>query len=204
MTGKHDVKNEHGKINEEAQRTVLPMRIVPAVVMPMLLLGLSMASCVKQVPKVAIPRSDASPPKLVWEVYNLQTKERRQIQQDGRSVDIAPGDLYVVTLAVEDPESGVKEASLTGNADYKCEEGGKVEEKKYQLELQEQQASPDFENKVPVGASLTYSVDVSKHGCMERQRFGGGTMSFTGKGKNFLNSAGTKTLRINLQPHPAS
>lgn len=180
------------------------LRIMPAVALPMLLFGFSVAGCVKQVPKVAIPGTDTSPPKLAWEVYNLQSKERREIQQDGQFLEVAPGDLYVVTLAVEDLESGVKQASLTGKASYKCEEGGKVEEKSYQLELQEQQASPDSEQKVPVAASLTYSIDVSKHGCKERERFAGGSMSLTGKGQNFINGAGTKTLRINLQPQPAS
>lgn len=180
------------------------MSIVPPVVLPMLLLGLSGAGCVKQVPKVAIAATDASPPKLIWEAYNLQSKERREIQQDGQSLSVAPGELYVVTLTVEDLESGVKEVSLTGSADYKCEQSGQVEEQKYQLEPQEQKAAPDFENKVPVRASLTYSVDLSKHGCKEHQRFGGGTVSLTGKGQNFVNGGGTNTLRIDLQPQPSS
>jgi hypothetical protein len=69
-----------------------------------------------------------------------------------------------VTLTVEDLESGVKEVSLTGNADYKCEQGGKVEEKKYQVEPQTQKASPDLENKARSRrrshpASITASMD---------------------------------------------
>jgi glutamine cyclotransferase len=179
-------------------------KIVPTVLLPVLLAGLSLAGCVKHVPKVAIPEKDASPPKLVWEVYNLQTKETKGIEQDGQSFVVAPGDLYVVTLAVEDLESGVKEVSLTGNADYKCEQGGKVEEKKYQLEPQTQKASPDYDKKVPVKAELTLSIDESKHGCMEHQRFDGGTISLTGKAQNSLNGGGTKTLRVNLQPRPSS
>lgn len=182
----------------------LRTRIIPATVLPLLLVGLALAGCVKHVPKVAIPAKDDSPPKIVWEIYHLQTKERREIQQDGQSFVVAPNDLYVVTLAVEDLESGVKEVSLTGTADYKCEQGGKVEEKKYPVEPQTQKAEPDLEKKAPVTASLTYSVDQSKHGCTEHQRFGGGTISLTGKGQNFLNGGGTKTLRITLQPHPSS
>ncbi|HXH85754.1 MAG TPA: hypothetical protein VNI35_02960 [Nitrospira sp.] len=178
-------------------------KIGHTVVLPLLLLSLFTAGCLKPVPKVAIPGTDASPPKLVWEVYNLQSKERREITKDGQSLVVAPGDLYVVTLAIEDLESGVKEVLLTGNADYKCEQGGQVEQKKYQLEPQEQKAAPDFENKVPVRASLTSSVDLSKHGCKEHQRFGGGTISLIGKGQNFVNGAGVKTLRINLQPQPS-
>ncbi|MGE5238213.1 MAG: hypothetical protein ACM3ON_05365 [Chloroflexota bacterium] len=178
--------------------------IVSTVLLPVLLAGLTLAGCVKPVPRVAIPEKDASPPKLIWEVYNMQTKETKRIEQDGQSFIVAPGDLYVVTLAVEDLESGVKEVSLTGNADYKCEQGGKVEEKKYPLEPQTQKASPGPENKAPVTASLTSSVDQSKHGCTEHQRFSGGTISLTGKGENFLNGAGTKTLRVNLQPRPSS
>ncbi len=179
-------------------------KLVPTVLLPALLAGLLLAGCVKHVPNVAIPEKDATPPKLVWEVYNLQTRETKRIEQDGQSFVVAPGDLYVVTLVVEDLESGVNEVSLTGNADYKCEQGGKIEEKKYPLEPQTQKASPDLGNNAPVTASLTSSVDQSKHGCTEHQRFGGGTISLTGKGQNSVNGAGTKTLRITLQPRPSS
>ena len=179
-------------------------KIVPSVLLPALLAGLALGGCVKHVQMIAIPEKDASPPKLVWEVYNMQTKETKAIDQDGQSFVVAPGDLYVVTLAAEDLESGVKEVSLTGNADFKCEQGGKVEEKKYPLETQTQKASPDYDKKVPIKAGLTLSVDQSKHGCTEHQRFDGGTISLTGKAQNSLNGAGTKALRITLQPRPSS
>ncbi len=53
-----------------------------------LVLGLPLVGCLKSVPTVPIPGSDASPPTLVWETYNLQTKERREIAQDGQSLDV--------------------------------------------------------------------------------------------------------------------
>jgi hypothetical protein len=108
-----------------------------------------------------------------------------------------------VTLAVEDLNSGVKDVSLTGNAQFTCEQGGQVEQKKYDLDPQDSKAAPDHENKVPVRASLVYTVEVNKWGCKENWLFGGGTISLTGKGHNFLNGAGMKTLRINLKRQPS-
>jgi hypothetical protein len=64
--------------------------LVPTVRLPVRLAGLSLAGCVKHVPKGAIPEKDASPPKLVWEAYNLQTKETKGIEQDGQSFVVAP------------------------------------------------------------------------------------------------------------------
>jgi hypothetical protein len=178
---------------------VAPAKLGPTRTLCLFLLSLSLAGCPQPVPKVSIPGTDASPPTLVWQTYNLQTKERREIAQDGQSVQVASTDQYVVTLVVEDLNGGVKDVSLTGNAQYKCEQGGLVEEKKYELERQDQKGVPDHENKVPVRASLVYSVDLNKHGCKEMQTFAGGTLSLVGKGHNFVNGAGMKTLRVQLQ-----
>lgn len=110
------------------------------------------AGCIKPVPMVAIPGSDASPPTLTWQTYNVVTKERKDIAQDGQTIEVAGSDQYVVTLMVEDPESGVKNASLTGHVQFKCELGGQVEEKKYDLEPQETKTTPNHENQVAVSS----------------------------------------------------
>lgn len=162
-------------------------------------LGLSLVGCPQPVPRVGIPGTDASPPALVWQTYNVQTQERREITQDGQSIDVPSSEQYVVTLAVEDLDSGVKDVSLTGHARFTCEQGGQVEEKQYDLEPQDTKAMPDHENKVPVRASLVYIVELNKRGCKENQTFGGGMVSLAGKGHNFVNGAGMKTLRFNLK-----
>ncbi|HSB43778.1 MAG TPA: hypothetical protein VLD60_02140 [Nitrospira sp.] len=41
-------------------------------------------------PRVAIPGFDASPPTLVWQTYNMQTKERGEIAKDGQSLGYSP------------------------------------------------------------------------------------------------------------------
>lgn len=46
------------------------------------MLALLSAGCVKPVPMVAIPGSDASPPTLTWQTYNVVTKERKDIVQE--------------------------------------------------------------------------------------------------------------------------
>lgn len=163
------------------------------------ILSLVSTGCVKPVPMVAIPGSDASPPTLAWQTYNVVTKERKDIVQDGQTVEVAASDQYVVTFAVEDPDSGVKDAALTGHVQFKCELGGQVEEKKFDLEPQETRTIPDHEHKVAVSAALTYVVEFNKRGCKELETFGGGTVSLTGKGHNSVNAGGVKTLRMNLK-----
>jgi len=162
------------------------------------------AGCVKPVPMVAIPGSDASPPTLAWQTYNVVTKERKDIVQDGQTVEVAASDQYVVTFAVEDQDSGVKDATLTGHVQFKCELGGKVvEEKNFDLEPQETKTLPNHENQVAMSAALTYVVEFNKRGCKELETFGGGTLSLTGKGHNSVNGGGMKTLRMNLKRQTA-
>ena len=171
-----------------------PVRVVAG-----LALCLSLAGCLKPVPRVAIPAADSSPPALTWQIYVVQTKERREVVQDGQTIDVPSNEQDVVTLAAEDLNSGVKEVTLSGSVQYTCEKGGQVEAKKYDLDRQVQTAAPDQENKVPIQASLAYSVELNKHGCKEYWTFGGGTISLVGKGQNFVNGAQTKTLRLNLK-----
>lgn len=167
------------------------------------MLGLISTGCIKPVPMVAIPGFDASPPTLAWQTYNVVTKERKDIVQDGQTVEVAGSDQYVVTLTVEDQDSGVKDAALTGHIQFKCELGEKVEEKKFDLEPQETKTTPNHENKVAVSAALTYVVEFNKRGCKELETFGGGTLSLTGKGHNSVNGRGVKTLRMNLKRQTA-
>lgn len=80
--------------------------------------GLSLVGCPQPVPRVSIPGSDASLPTMAWQTYNMQTQARGEIVKDGQSIDVAASDLYVVTLAVEDLDSGVKDVTLSGIVQY--------------------------------------------------------------------------------------
>lgn len=164
-----------------------------------LLMGFSVAGCLKPVPRVAIPASDPSPPVLTWETYNQQTRERGEITQDGRTLEVKAGEPYVLTLAVEDLESGVKSVTLAGEGEYACESGGKSEKKPVRLEPQQTAPLPDHENKVPVRAGLTYAVDFARSGCKEAETFGGGTLSLVGKGENFAKGVAGKKLQVDLK-----
>lgn len=180
-----------------------PCRVaVTMSVLAVCLLGLLSGGCVKPVPMVSIPGSDTSPPTLAWQTYNVVTKERKDIVQDGQTVEVGGSDQYVVTFTVEDQESGVKDAALTGHVQYKCELGGQVtDDKKFDLEPQETKTIPNHENQVAVSAALTYVVEFNKRACKELETFGGGTLSLTGKGHNSVNGGGMKTLRMNLKRH---
>ena len=166
-------------------------------------LGLSLVGCPQPIPRVLIPGSDASPPTMAWQTYNMQTKETRVIAKDGQSVDVPSSDQYVVTLAVEDLNSGVKDITLSGNVHYVCEHGGQVEDKNFLLETQEAKPTPDQENKVPVTAVLVYAVEFGKTGCKENWMFGGGKLSLVGKAHNFVGGAEMRTLYFNLKKQPS-
>lgn len=169
----------------------------------LVVLGLSLAGCPQPIPRVTIPGSDASPPTMAWQTYNMQTKEGGEIVKDGQSLDVPSSEQYVVTLAVEDLNSGVKDVTLSGNVQYVCHQGGQVEDKKFPLETQETKPVPDQENKVPVRASLVYVVEFGKTGCKENWMFGGGKLSLVGKAHNFVGGAGMRTLHFNLKKQPA-
>jgi hypothetical protein len=164
-----------------------------------IVLSLSLLGCPQPIPRVSIPSSDASPPTMVWQTYNMQTKESGRIMKDGHSLDVPASEQYILTLAVEDLNSGVKDVILNGNVQYVCEQGGQVENKKFPLETQEMKPIPDQENKVPVTASLVYAVEFGKMGCKENWAFGGGRLSLVGKAHNFVGGADMRTLHINLK-----
>lgn len=177
-----------------------PSRLLRAGFPGMLVLAcMSLIGCPKPIPRVAIPSADSSPPTMIWETYNMQSRERGEIVKDGQSIEVSSSDPYVITLAVEDLNSGVKDVTLTGNVQYRCEQGSQVEDKKFQLETQETKSIPDQETKVPVRASLVYAVEFARSGCKEKWLFGGGKLSLTGKAHNFVGGVEARTLYVNLK-----
>jgi hypothetical protein len=161
--------------------------------------GLSLIGCPQPIRTVSIPSSDASPPTKVWQTYNMQKQESGAIAKDGQSFDVPSSDQYVLTLGVEDLNSGVKDVTLSGNVHYVCEYGGQVEGKNFLLETQETKPTPDQENKVSIRASLAYIVEFGKMGCKENWIFGGGKLSLVGKAHNFVGGAEMRRLRVNLK-----
>jgi len=45
----------------------------------------------------------------------MLAKENQEMVKDGQSFDVPAGEQYIVTLAVEDLNSGVKDVTLNGN-----------------------------------------------------------------------------------------
>jgi hypothetical protein len=165
----------------------------------LVVVGLSFAGCPQPVPRVSIPNSDASPPIMVWRTYNMQTRENGEITKDGQSLDVPANEQYVVTLAVEDLNSGVKHVTLSGNVQYVCEQGSQGETKRFILETQETKGVPDEKDTVPIRAALAYPVEFGKMGCKEFWKFGGGKLTLSGTAYNFVGGAEARTLFINLK-----
>lgn len=150
-------------------------------------------------PRVPVLLSDASPPKLMWEAYNIQNNQRAEIAKDGQSLDLPSDQPYSITLAGEDFESGVKSLTLGGEVQYTCEKDGQMDKKQYGLQTQKTKPEPDSQNQVPVRASLVYVVEFGKTGCQESWTFGGGNLTLVGKAQNSAGGIDQRTLRVRLK-----
>jgi len=153
----------------------------------------------ESIPRVPVLPSDSSPPKLLWEAYNMQTKARKEIAKDGQSLDVPSDQPYRIALAVEDFESGVKSVTLGGEVQYACDKDGQVDNKQYGLQTQKTKPEPDPENKVPIRASLVYVAQFGKMGCKEFWTFGGGNLTLVGKAQNSAGGIDQRTLHVQLK-----
>jgi len=163
------------------------------------LMLLFVTSCSQSIPRVPVLLSDATPPKLLWEAYNMQTKAREEIAKDGQSLDVPADQSYNITLAVEDFESGLKSVTLGGEVQYTCEKDGQVDNKQYGLQTQKTKPEPDQDNTVPVRASLVYVVQFGKMGCQQSWTFGGGNLTLVGKARNSADGIDQRTLHVHLK-----
>ena len=157
----------------------------------------------QSIPRVPVLLSDASPPKLLWEAYNIHTNARGEFAKDGQSLDVPSDQAYKITLAVEDLESGVKSVTLAGEVQYACVKDGEVDKKQYGLLTQKTKPEPDPDNRVPIRASLDYVVEFGMIGCEEFWTFGGGNLTLVGKAQNSAGGINQRILHVHLKK-PAS
>lgn len=153
----------------------------------------------QSIPRVPVLVSDASPPKLLWEAYNMHTNARGEFGKDGQSLDLPSDQPYKITLDVEDLESGVKIVTLGGEVEYACVKDGEVDKKHYGLPTQKTKPEPDPDNQVPIRASLVYVVEFGKMGCKESWIFGGGNLTLVGKARNSAGGIDQRTLHVHLK-----
>ena len=142
------------------------------------------------------------PPKVIRTEKENEAYTEILYELDKRSAKLTAAEkelAELLTLLVEDLNSGVKDVTLSGSVQYVCQQGSQVEDKKFPLETQETKPTPDQENKVPVSASLVYAVEFGKMGCKENWMFGGGKLSLVGKAHNFVGGAELRTLHVNLK-----
>jgi hypothetical protein len=177
----------------------IPVHLRATLYLSFALMMLLVTGCSEPVPRVPVPLSDASPPKMLWEAYNMQTKARAEIAKDGQSLDVPSDQPYRIALAVEDFESGVKSVTLGGEVQYGCVKDGEVDNKHYGLQTQKTKPEPDQHNTVPVRASLVYVVQFGKMGCQESWTFGGGNLTLVGKVQNSAGGIDQRTLHVQLK-----
>src|ERR1044071_1474657 len=156
-------------------------------------LCLAMASC----QKVPQPKSDSSPPSLVWNVFNYATSA--QADHNGNpTINVKRGEKYRITLKANDPE-GVKQIKLnpslgSGELAWTCKAPpgpeNVAQNKTATLGPMTQDLSVDANGNVLTSIFLLQDVDFTME-CQSGWSFTSGSGKLTGQASNFFNGTTT-------------
>ena len=165
-------------------------------------LCLAIASC----QKVPQPKSDSTPPSLVWNVFNYGTSA--QADHNGNpTINVKRGEKYRITLKANDPE-GVKQIKLnpslgSGELSWTCKAppGGEnvAQNKNATLGPLVQDLSVDANGNVLTSIFLLQDVDFTME-CQSGWSFTSGSGKLTGQASNFFNGTTTATISFNVSP----
>jgi hypothetical protein len=156
--------------------------------------------------KVAEPKSDSTPPKLVWNVLNKATNAGAD-HPGSPTINAHRGDKFRVTLKADDPE-GVKSIELnpglgTGEISWTCKgpAGGEnvAQVKTADLGAQTQTLSPDASGNVLTSIFLIQELDFAME-CQSGWSFTSGKATLTGRANNYFSGTTAETLTFNVSP----
>jgi|RhiMetdeSRZDD1v2_1073273.scaffolds.fasta_scaffold227505_2 hypothetical protein len=169
-----------------------------------LLVALALASGSCQ--KVPEPKSDPTPPKLVWNVLDKATNANAD-HPGSPTINAHRGDKFHVTLKANDPE-GVKSIELnpglgSGEISWTCKgpAGGEnvAQVKTADLGAQTQNLSPDASGNVLTSIFLIQELDFALD-CQSGWSFTSGKATLTGRATNYFAGTTTETLTFNVSP----
>jgi hypothetical protein len=150
-------------------------------------------------PRVTKPSSDSTPPVVKWNVFNQVTNESQDFTGNAK-VQAKRGDLFRVTLKVEDPE-GVSMLSLGGSSQWTCVSGEASQQGGPSLDKTDVQTfQPDSNGKVLTNSFLIREANLDFKCQQSGFTFSGGSASYFGTGENYFNGKTQSTLVIEVKP----
>jgi hypothetical protein len=150
-------------------------------------------------PRVTKPSSDSTPPVVKWNVFNHGTNESQDFTGNAK-VTAKRGDLFRVTLKVEDPE-GVSMLSLGSSSQWTCVSGGVAQSSGPSLDKTDVQTfQPDSSGKVLTSSFLMRDANLDFKCQQSGFTFSGGSVSFFGTGENYFKGKTQATLVIEAKP----
>lgn len=165
------------------------------------LVCLFIASC-----QTKLPKSDSTPPSLVWNVFNYGTNA--QADHNGNpTINVKRGEKYRITLKANDPE-GVKQIQInptvgSGELSWTCKAPpgpeNVAQNKNATLAPMTQDLSPDASGNVLTSIFLLYDVDFTM-ACQSGWTFTSGSGKLTGRASNYFNGSTMSTITFNVSP----
>ena len=168
----------------------------------MIVICLVIASC----QRVQKPKSDSTPPSLVWNVFNYATSAQSD-HNGSPTINVKHGERYRITLKANDPE-GVKQIQFnptvgSGELVWTCKAppGGEnvAQNKNATLNGLAQDLFPDTSGNVSTSTFLLYDVDF-KMECQQGWSFTSGSGKLTGQASNYFSGTTTATISFTVSP----
>lgn len=162
------------------------------------ILCLTFAGCADL--KVQKPTKDSTPPALVWNVFNHESREQKEYVDSFLKLTVKRGQHYRIILKAKDPE-GVKsiqigpEKSWTcGPADENIATQGTPDFSPLKDDLE-----PDSDGKVLTSTFLIYELNFTME-CLEQGKFTGGNARLTGLASNYFDATTKKVIVFGVTP----
>lgn len=165
---------------------------------------LTLASCANL--KVKLPKSDSTPPSLVWTVFSYDTNTQTD-HPGSPTIQAKLGDSYRVTLEARDPQ-GVKSIQInptvgSGEISWSCSDPPgppPLQQSKHALlGPMTQNLSADSSGYVLTSIFLIQDLDLGLS-CQVGWTFGGGTATLTGQASNYFGGVTTEVIEFVVAP----
>ena len=154
--------------------------------------------------KVPLPKSDSTPPVLVWNVMNLLSHEKYDYL-GSPTIDVKHGDIYQVILKAWDPE-GVASIKMVPDCSYSCMPvlpGGEnvIKAKLCGLSVPMiQNLAPDSDGNVLTSIFLIDQLQFTMVCTQAGYMFTGAIVKRTGEASNYKGGTTTEVLTFHVTP----
>jgi hypothetical protein len=156
--------------------------------------------------KVKKPASDSTPPALVWNVYNHDTRAKAD-HPGSPTLNAKRGEHYRIILKAND-SGGVKSIQInpaigSGEMSWTCKAppGGEnvAQSKTATLKGLKQNLAPDSNGDVLTSIFLIFELDFSMD-CQAGWNFSAGHAQLTGRASNYFGGTTNEVIKFNITP----